>query len=392
MRFLFTVQPATGHLNPVLPAARQLQAGGHEVWVASSATFRAEIEGAGVSAVVAGRDWLESDAANTLPELLAAQAPGQLRIFAGLAQEMTVGLLAADVAPDLVVRESVEFGGALFASEIGVPCVVSGIGLRVIRPLLDRWAGEPLRAALSTHAPNCGIELFDGDACLTHLPRSWVPDGSDGFEHEHFFQPCAASDGALPDWLDQRDRERPLVYATLGTVFNDAPRIFGELIAAASGQPFDLLIALGRNADPAAYDSADNVHKERYVAQDALLPHVDVAVCHGGMGTVMGALRNGVPLCCIPFSADQPFNAMRVEQLGCGRAYTTHQPERLPIRLARAEDVTAHDLREHISALLDNSAYREAAQQLAGEIAALPGIDAEIELITSLAGPPRSIA
>src|SRR4051794_29075973 len=354
MRFLYTVQPATGHLNPVLPAALRLQALGHEVRVASSATFRPEIEGAGLPAIIAGRDWLESDSANTMPTMLTAQLPGQIRLFAELADEMAEALLAQEFRPDLVIRESVEFGGALAAERLGVPCVVSGIGLRMPGPLLGHWAGDALAPALANHTPGRGLDLFDGEECLTHLPRSWVPDEMPGFEREHFFQPGSreAEQASLPEWVTRRDRSRPLIYASLGTVFNDAPQVFGELIRAAKGQPFDLLLALGRKADPAAFDDADNVHKERYVAQDAVLREADAVVCHGGMGTVIGALTNGLPLCCIPFSADQPLNAMRSEQLGCGRAYTTYKPEGAPVAIARAGDVVADTLREHMNALI----------------------------------------
>jgi UDP:flavonoid glycosyltransferase YjiC (YdhE family) len=392
MRFLFTVQPATGHLNPVLPTALRLQSLGHEVRVASSATFRHEIEDAGVAAIVAGRDWLESDSANTMPQLLTAQLPGQIRLFAELADEMTADILTQEFRPDLVVRETVEFGGALVAERLGVPCVVSGIGLRTPVPLLDHWAGDALRAALSNHAPDHGLELFDGHACLTHLPRSWVPDQMPAFDREHFFQPGSldAGQGLLPEWLGQRDRSRPLIYASLGTVFNDAPHIFGELIRAALDQPFDLLLALGRKADPASFEHADNVHKERYVAQDAVLREVDAVLCHGGMGTVVGALRNGLPLCCVPFSADQPLNAIRTEQLGCGRAYTTYKPEGVPVAIARVEEVTSDALREHMNSLIEEPAYRLAAEQIAAEIAALPGVDDEVTFLVGLAEQHRS--
>src|SRR5262245_53982696 len=101
MRFLFSVQPATGHLNPVVALALRLQSVGHDVRVASSASFAPEIEAAGLRPIVAGRDWLESDAANTLPELLRLQLPGQVNAFASLAGELFVDLMAHDFRPDL---------------------------------------------------------------------------------------------------------------------------------------------------------------------------------------------------------------------------------------------------------------------------------------------------
>jgi UDP:flavonoid glycosyltransferase YjiC (YdhE family) len=49
-----------------------------------------------------------------------------------------------------------------------------------------------------------------------------------------------------------------------------------------------------------------NVHVERWVAQDAVLPHAAAVVCHGGYGSTLGTLRHGVPLVVLPlFSSDQ---------------------------------------------------------------------------------------
>ncbi len=176
-----------------------------------------------------------------------------------------------------------------------------------------------------------------------------------------------------------------LVYVTLGTVFNAARQVFDRMIEAAERQPFDLLLAVGRSADPAMFAAPENVHIERYVAQDAVLPLASAVVCHGGMGTVMGALKNGLPLCCIPLGADQPLNAMRCVELGCGRAYTTFTPENFPIPHARPENIEVGPMHDHVNALLEDGQYRAAAVRLADEIRALPDVEEEATLLARLA-------
>ena len=108
-------------------------------------------------------------------------------------------------------------------------------------------------------------------------------------------------------------------------------------------------------------------------------------VCHGGMGTVMGSLQHGVPICCIPLGADQPINAMRCEALGCGRSYTTYTPTDIPIPHARPEDLDPKVLRAHIIALLKDDRYRHAAARLADEIRELPGVQEEAAVLVEVA-------
>jgi UDP:flavonoid glycosyltransferase YjiC (YdhE family) len=104
------------------------------------------------------------------------------------------------------------------------------------------------------------------------------------------------------------------------------------------------------------------------------------------MGTVIGSLRHGLPICCVPLGADQPINAMRCETLGCGRSYTTYTPQDgLPLPHARPQDLDAAVLRAHIVTLLDDDGYRSTAARLAAEIRALPGVAEEAEVLIELA-------
>jgi MGT family glycosyltransferase len=112
-----------------------------------------------------------------------------------------------------------------------------------------------------------------------------------------------------------------------------------------------------------------NVHVERFVPQDDVLPHAAAVVCHGGSGTVIGTLAAGLPMVVAPLGADQPDNAARVMQLGAGVG--------LPTGTA-----TADQIREALSRVLEQAAFRTEAKRCADEIAALPEVSqapAELE-------------
>ena len=49
-----------------------------------------------------------------------------------------------------------------------------------------------------------------------------------------------------------------------------------------------------------------------------LMPDSSLVIGHGGLGTVLPALAQGVPQLLLPLGRDQAFNAGRVERLGIG--------------------------------------------------------------------------
>ena len=68
MRVLFVTQPGDGHLNPLVPVARALIDGGHEVRFATSGPFVADVERRGFDAVAVGPDFRWDAALDTWPE------------------------------------------------------------------------------------------------------------------------------------------------------------------------------------------------------------------------------------------------------------------------------------------------------------------------------------
>jgi MGT family glycosyltransferase len=143
--------------------------------------------------------------------------------------------------------------------------------------------------------------------------------------------PPAAAGGAAPD------RDRPLTYAALGTLFNERPEVFR---AVAEGVEGDVLMAVGR-ADPAALGPLPaRVAAVRWVDdQPAVLRRARLFVSHGGLNSVSEALVAGAPLLLLllPQTAEQAVNARRVEELGAGRVLDDELPSSDAIRAAAGE-------------------------------------------------------
>jgi UDP:flavonoid glycosyltransferase YjiC (YdhE family) len=76
---------------------------------------------------------------------------------------------------------------------------------------------------------------------------------------------------------------------------------------------------------------------------EPLMEKAALVVTHGGHGTMMRALKHGVPMLMMPgIAPDQPINAARVEELGAGRALAQDADSEAIGSLAHELLVTAH--------------------------------------------------
>jgi MGT family glycosyltransferase len=142
-------------------------------------------------------------------------------------------------------------------------------------------------------------------------------------------------------------------------VFNDLSA-FGQLLGALSEIDCSVVATIGRGNDPAALGPLpENARVEEYIPQALLLPHCDAMVSHGGSGSVLAALAEGLPLALVPRGADQFDNAARCRELGVAE-------------VLMPDEVTGNAVRDAVLGLLERPSYRERAQELAAEIAAMP--------------------
>ena len=131
------------------------------------------------------------------------------------------------------------------------------------------------------------------------------------------------------------------------------------------------LLTTGRGMEPGVLGAVPaNVHVEAWVPQRDILPHATALVCHGGSGTVLGALGAGLPLVVVPLFADQPDNARSVAAARAGLA--------LP-----APDASA--LRAAIERVLGDAELRRGAQRIADEMAALSPIESAVDRLVGMA-------
>ena len=390
MRILLTAQPGWGHLQPVLATARLLQKHGHETLVATGRRYVEPATRIGVRAVAAGRDWDLSRAIEALPDLAGVDPITKtlaLRdAFLGpcveaFLQDLTA--VADDFVPDAVVSETWELSGPVVAELRGIPSRTLSVVTVAFPPsLVTPESAAPHLAArtLAGLPPTDAATWARRQRFLFGMPSSWfIPGLEPGNEVELIRPPVLTTAGgeALPEWLDHRPR-RPLVLATLGTVFGENPEVLARVIEAADGEQYDLLVALGNDTSAGAIGPVpDNVHLEQYVPFERVLPRCSAVVTHGGFGTAAASVAAGVPMVVLPLGADQFATAMQVERLGIGVVVTGAEPLEVDLGFIRGAFVngstlTAGEIRDAVKRVFDDDDIQSSALAQCGEIQAIP--------------------
>jgi UDP:flavonoid glycosyltransferase YjiC (YdhE family) len=389
MRILVTTRGSSGHLIPLAPIAHACVAAGNEILVAAQEQHRANVERVGLPFAPVGDppadEWMPLMSEFAGLDLDAANERMVGDFFAGIDTRAALPALTGIVErwkPDLIVRESWEFGSTIVADLHGLPVARVGLGLTsveeisidVAAPTVDRMrrdnglqpdpAGDRLRAShYFTLMPET-IDLAVGRlAPIVH----------------RFREPTAETAPPLPDFLPQSDD--PLIYLTFGSVAAGAhlpyfPELYRMAIEAIAELPVRLLVTIGNDRDPEELDAGGlpaNVRVERWIAQDAISPRADAIVCHGGYGTTLNALTHGRPLVVMPlFSTDQWANAAAVARAGAGVALDSERHSRRVLDLPHPD--TLSKLRSALERVLGEPGFAREAERVAASIATLPPV------------------
>jgi UDP:flavonoid glycosyltransferase YjiC (YdhE family) len=376
VRALFTFVGGAGHLDPLLPVARAVQAAGHEVAIAGSGNLMPRVESEGFTALPTSpqRPPASDTEGGRDPTPLAPVDPRDTELefaenFAGKGARRHVPAVTEHIRawrPDVVVREETDFGSAIAAELEAVPCATVAIlaAGTLARPNL---VSPVLQAVRAEHglAPDPTLASFCRDLVLSPFPPGFRDPAAPLPPGTFSFRPRPVTSQA----------HGGLVYVTLGTVFNTGSGdLFERLLAGVADVPAEVLVTVGRTIDPAELGvHPDHIRVEHYVDQARVLPRCGLVVSHGGSGSLMGALEHGLPSVLVPLGADQPHNARRAADLEV--AAVLDAAAATPVEIART-----------VTAMLADARARERALELKAEIDALPPVEATVPLLEALAG------
>ena len=391
LRIVLGVSGASyGHLYPLLPLARGLIERGHELAVAAPWYFADVIESVGLEAMPLSAPGSEPPSHEYKTEQTARDpfARGRSAVARYLEQAVV------DTAPlrsavehwraDVLVRETTAYAAWFVGELVDVPVAVLDFVAtppKILAAILgDLFADARARVGLP---PDPRLETLNGLLHMIPAPPEWFPRVSLG-PTTHLVQPAepppALPSAEVPSWLAERDESRPLVYVTLGTMWNRTPGVFESIFEALAAEPVDAIAALGPDLDPASFAPLpENVRAERFFARELeaeILTRAGVMICHGGYGALMNALRNGLVIVDVPLAtSDAAANAARVKAFGVG--------------VVTSE--SASEVRDALRAALSNPDYRAAADRVKQSITSLPTLSSAAALVEQVARERRPV-
>lgn len=245
---------------------------------------------------------------------------GNRVLFAELAADAMlphVDAVCADWNPDVLVRDPCEYAGAIVAASRSIRSAQVGISQATVE-----WSSLAVASpALEQHRHGLTAEI----AAAPYLSRFPAALDPSPFPETHRYRIRRSSaTEPLPDWWGEHSptsttsRRLPLVYLTFGTVLpylSSAAETYRFALAALSSVDARVLLTVGRSFPVDQLGPLPpNAHVEPWIEQDRALRDAAVVVCHGGSGTLLGAIEAAVPLVVMPFFADQRSNGRLVDR------------------------------------------------------------------------------
>ncbi|MBT2447636.1 glycosyltransferase family 1 protein [Streptomyces sp. ISL-43] len=390
MKVLFTVPPLAGHVNPTVAVGSELAARGHEVaWTGPAGALSrllpdharilpAGEEAGGGYAMLHAR-WRDLRGVGALRFLWEeALVPLARAMVPGVAQAVRV------FEPDVLVADQQALAGPVVARRLGVPWVTSAsTSAELTRPFADfPKVGEWVAAQIGGLLAECGADReaagpewdprFSDRLVLVFSSRELVGVSEDFPPHYAFVGPAFGARPPAPAFpWEQLDPARRRVLVSLGTLNQEAGgRFYGAVLGAAERLCEDVQLVLAAPASLVG-EVPGNVLLRESVPQLELLPHLDAVVCHGGHNTVCEALAHGLPLVVAPIRDDQPIVARQVVDAGAG----------VRVRFGRTR---AEELRDALTAVLDEPVHRRGARRIQASFAAAGGAAAAADRLEKL--------
>lgn len=416
-RLGFLCFPGTGHLNPLTSLGRRLRQRGHQVTIFQIADVEPLIRAAGLNFIQIGQREFPRGTLRTLDAKLSRlRGPAAMhhtaeRVCANSAMILNDAPTAVRGAEiDALIVDQAEPAGGTIAQHLDLPFVSvaatmpiyleAGVPFfafnwrhgtsafhrvrnRLGNALIESFA-KPARRLINRYRNRWHLpaihqtnDFYSTRAQISQIPAEFDFPGRQLPSFFHYTGPFIDSAGrtAVDFPWERVSADRPLVYASMGTLQNGIEAVFRAIAEACSGPEVQLVISLGGGLEPEDLGPlAGNPIVVRYAPQLDLMRQSALVISHGGLNTVLEALTNGVPLVIIPVTNDQPGIGARVQWTGSG--------EVIPLqRLSVAK------LRRAVHSVLENPRYRTAAQFLRDCTASKNGLERASDIVEqALAG------
>jgi len=355
---------AYGHVNTTLPFVAELKRRGVRITYFTTENFRAAVTFTGADFVPF--DSLltkQGEADKDINKDMMAELPLRFLSEADNVISQVLPVLEKD-RPDAIIYDTLALAGRIAAKALGVPSIqiytsyAANAKFSISRNFPPVSDEHPARVAANALAkeltkrygvPHLDLfEIFEGaaDLNIVFMLRAFHPEG-DAFDNRYVFTGAQIAPRDNSGTWHAPAGDKPLVFASLGTLFNDWPEFFLMLFDAVKDLPVNVAAAIGTTIKPESLRTIPkNVTLAPFLPQLDVLAKASLFITHAGTGSVMESIWFGVPMIGIPRMPEQILTAMRVEELGLGKAF----PDK--------NQVASKSLRTAIEEMLNNKFYR----------------------------------
>lgn len=386
---VFINAPAYGHINPTLPLVAELVRRGERVFYYTTEAFQQIIEQTGATFCNYGKDF-PNHFARGIEDNPFLENP-----FVMIDANIETGKWVLDhllgeireLQPDYLIHDSFCFWGSCLAQALHLP-VITSIGSVALNRKITAGGPDQLLVLLGmfwkgrknfSHSRKLMSEMIESyhiqaPKFLFEVIRNYsalnIVYTSEAFQPyvETFDEQKFKFIGPL--FLPATDtsnfpiaelEKKPVIYISMGTIYNKDTSFFRTCIEAFAQSKWQIVMALGGQGSVEALGTLPtNFIVRNYVPQDQVLQHSVLLITNGGTNSVNHALYHNVPMILIPQSADHPWNAKRVAELGAGKV------------LAK-KHITASSLRAAAEEILSRPRYTRAAATIGESLRAAGG-------------------
>ncbi len=315
---------------------------------------------------------------------------------------------------DAVISDTLMLGAGLAANRAGVPWATIGDGPLLwhdpdtppfgtglsplagpagrhrnmtVKRAIDRWLFADARTEFNELRAGLGLPPIDSLQSAGLSPQLHLQGCSPAFEYPRANLPENISFiGALgpghgvappvPVRVLRKNRSRPLVFVTQGTLRRNLEELAVPAVRAFADDGYDVLVAAGSGSHERlrAFQSlGSHVCVVDSVDYHAALEEADLFVTNGGYTGVTLALAAGVPVLQAGATEEKADIGARLEWAGVGASLRRTRP-------------TSPQLRRTARRLMDSKSRREASQRLAEEMSRYDATTLGADLVGRLIG------
>jgi len=379
--YVFMNAPVRGHVNPTLAVVQELVQRGERVIYYLTEEYRTTIEATGAEfrGYESQMGNLGQPGNGTGSKQL-TPLPVMLVIEAEKVLPQVMERVRGD-QPDFILYDAMCLSAKIVARALHIPAILfrpnyasndhfnpgrmmrsaQGGASGALSGLNFLLAFQKMNTRLAKLCRTYGVKPFSAqegymgneDLNIIFTPREFQPAG-ETFNPEHyvFVGPSIQPRHDASDFPLEQLKDRPVLFISLGTVFNNQAAFYNMCFTAFKEEPWQVVLSTGSQIDPASLDPIPvNFLVRPTVPQLEVLQKASLFVTHYGMNSTMESLYYGVPMVGLPQMPEQMMTGQRIKELGLGAV--------LDINM-----ITVGQLHDTVKAAFSNADFLKNAQAM----------------------------